>query len=149
ETLNVPAPVPSVRPVRERGPAPAPPPPPPRRPPDAVPTVIPLPPVSLRGQVGELTGSMALAVVMSFLATIPWAALLNDLHLLAMLFFVTVAVSWAVLVPAKLWTARPGDGWGRHLVLMVVGTLIGAGVLWLNGWTPRWAPPGSSITLGP
>src|SRR5437764_2872422 len=39
ETLNAPppAPVPTVRPVRERGPAP---PPPPRRPPDAVPTVI-------------------------------------------------------------------------------------------------------------
>jgi hypothetical protein len=55
-----------------------------------------------------------------------------------------------VLVPAKLWTARPGgDAWGRRLVLMVLGTLIGAGVLWLNGWTPRWAPPGSEVSLAP
>src|SRR5205823_5941656 len=35
------------------------------------------------------------------------------------------------------------------LVLMVIGTLIGAGVLWLNGWTPHWAPPGTAVNLGP
>ena len=54
--------------------------------------------------------------------------MLKDLHLSALMFFVTVAVSWAVLVPAKFWTTHPGDGWGRRLVLMVLGTVIGAGV---------------------
>jgi hypothetical protein len=54
-----------------------------------------------------------------------------------------------VLVPSKVWTAQPGDGWSRRLTLIVLGSLIGAGVLWLDGWSPRWAAPGSSITLGP
>src|SRR5262249_55791236 len=132
EALNAPppTPVPTVRPVRERAPAP-PPPPPARRPPDAVPTVIPPPPVSLRGQVGELTGSLALAALLAALATLPWVGVLGgNMHLLETFFLVTVALCWAVLVPSKVWTARPGDGWGRRLILMVLGTAIGLGVLW-------------------
>ena len=103
-------------------------------------SVLPAHAVSLRGQVGELSGSMALAAVLALLATVLWGAVLHDanLHLLGSLFFTTVALSWAVLVPAKLWTLRPGDGWGRRLAMMGLGTLIGLGTMWLNGWTPAW-----------
>jgi hypothetical protein len=148
EALNAPPPLPAVKPVRE---AVAPAPKPRHQPPDAVPSVIPVPPLSLRGQVGELTGSMAMASVLSLLATLPWTGVLEgNLHLLAMFFFVTVAVCWAVLVPSKFWaTVRPGDGWGRRLTLMALGAVIGLGVLWLDGWSPRWAPPGNSVRLGP
>ena len=67
------------------------------------PSVIPVPPISLRGQIGELSGSMAIAAVIAFLATILWAAVLGEpkLELLGSLFFTTVALSWSVLLPAK------------------------------------------------
>jgi hypothetical protein len=148
ETLNAPPPVPVARPARHAA-APAPP-ASPRRPPDAVPFVLPVPQVSLRGQIGELTGSMALAVVLSLMMTVLWAALLRDGNLqpLGELFFTTVAVCWAVLIPAKVWTLRTGDGWGRRLCMMALGTLVGVGALWLDGWTPRWGFGSASVGPG-
>jgi hypothetical protein len=121
-----------------------------RQPPDAVPFVLPAPQVSARGQVGELAGSMALSVVLALLTTLLWAALLRDGNIqpLGSLFFTTVAVCWAVLVPSKVWTLKPGDGWGRRFGLMALGTLVGLGVMWLDGWTPRWGLGGSEA-VGP
>jgi hypothetical protein len=152
-----------------RGYAAAPPPLPHRRPPDAVPAVLPVIQLSARGLIGELTGSMFMAVVLSFLATLPWASLLrwdtdrtgSPLPLLGSLFLVTVAVSWAVLIPTKLWAARAfappgdrkltggrgsptqfevsgptGDGWGRRFCMAALGLFIGLGALWLDGWRP-------------
>jgi hypothetical protein len=143
-----------------------PPPLPLRRPPDAVPAVIPVPQLSFRGQIGELAGSMFLAVILALLATLPWVSLLGgNRALLGPLFFVTVAVSWAVLVPTKFWEPHlrgawlltrqrarksdslpdpvatlpySGDGIGRRLCLASLGLLIGLGTLWLNGWNPHW-----------
>src|SRR5262249_53057231 len=69
-------------------------------------------------------------------------------RLLGSLFFVTVGLCWAVLVPAKLWTIRTGDGWSRRLTMMLLGTLIGLAALWMNGWTPRWSFEGSAA-VGP
>ena len=63
-----------------------------------MPAVIPVTQLSFRGQIGELAGSMFLAVVLSLLATLPWVSLLgrrmtgNRLELLGSLFFLTVAV---------------------------------------------------------
>ena len=37
------------------------------------------------------------------------------------IFFLTVAASWAVLVPAKLWAYHKGDSWRRRLVMMFLG----------------------------
>jgi hypothetical protein len=154
EALNAPPPVPVVRPAPAPRPAPrmpaAPPPGATRQPPDAVPFVLPAPQVSLRGQVGELAGSMALSVVLALLTTLLWSALLRDGNLqpLGSLFFTTVAVCWAVLVPAKVWTLKAGDGWGRRLGMMVLGTLVGLGAMWLDGWTPRWGF-GGSAAVGP
>jgi hypothetical protein len=58
------------------------------------------------------------------------------------IFFLTVATSWAVLVPGKLWAYHKGDSWRRRLVMMFLGALVGAGALWINGWVPRG--PGSA-----
>ena len=61
------------------------------------------------------------------------------LELLGSLFFTTVALSWSVLLPAKFWTRSTTDGWGRRLILMGLGALIGVGTMWLNGWSPSLA----------
>jgi hypothetical protein len=149
EALNAPPPqAPQLAPRESRG-ANLPPPLPPRRqPPDAVPMVTPAPPLSFRGQVGELSGSMFLAVVLSLLATLPWVSLLRweDRGLLGSLFFATVAVSWAVLVPTKFWgPANPGDGWGRRICLAALGMVIGLGAMWLDGWHPELLIPANSV----
>jgi serine/threonine protein kinase len=178
EVLNAPPPVPTPAPRAADGKAaapPLPPPLPPRRPPDAVPSVIPIQQLSFRGQVGELTGSMFLAVVLSLLATLPWVSLLKwNAMILGSLFFTTVAVSWAILLPTKFWEPHlkgawiltrfrarrsepvpvgvglppSGDGIGRRLCLATFGLLIGVGTMWLNGWHPKWARDPASLNPG-
>src|SRR5262249_31913513 len=56
-------------------------------------------------------------------------------------FFLTVAASWAVLVPAKFWNARRGNPWTRRVVMLVLGSLIGLPAYWLRGGAVRWLPP--------
>jgi hypothetical protein len=110
-------------------------------------------PVSVRGQVGELSGSMAMAAVLAVLTTTLWAAVLRsgESTWIGPTFFTTVALSWAVLVPGKFWDERVGDGWSRRLVMMLMGALVGLGALWLNGWTPdvgrflRTLDPGGTV----
>src|SRR5262249_48608351 len=116
------APIPSVRPVVD----------------NFLPSALPVQPVSLRGQIGELAGSMAIAAVIALLATILCAAVFGDgnVALLGSLFLTTVALCWAVLVPAKFWTRPSGDPWSRRLLMTGLGALIGAGTMWINGWSP-------------
>jgi hypothetical protein len=97
-----------------------------------------LPAVTLRDQVLELCGSLALTVVFAGLATTLWAALgqMRTLSELSTVFFLTVAASWAILVPAKFWTERRGDGWTRRVVMMLLGVVLGLLALWLDGWSP-------------
>jgi hypothetical protein len=106
------------------------------------PVLTALPAVALRDKVQELCGSLALTVVFAALATTLWAALgqMRTLSELSTIFFLTVASSWAILIPAKFWTERRGDPWTRRVVMMVLGGLIGLGGLWLDGWTPGLAP---------
>src|SRR5262249_21308961 len=105
--------------------------------PDPIPTVMPA--LSPRGQIAELSGSLALAAVLAGLLSMLCAALIHtgDLNWIGLLFFATVAICWGVLIPAKFWTTRPSDSWMRRVVMMGMGVLIGAGSLWLNGWTPQ------------
>jgi hypothetical protein len=106
---------------------------------------VALPAISRREQVMELCGSMALAVLFAGLAAALWTALAGhkvqgrspvDFTGLGTLFFLTVAASWAILVPGKFWTDRRGDSWTRRIIMMVVGGLLGLGALWLEGWSP-------------
>ena len=124
---NAPPIIPTVRPV-SRQPAPV-------GPPGAT--------RFLRGQVGELSGSMAMAALIALLATVLCAAVFGDGNpiLLGSLFFTTVALSWSVLFPAKFWTRPTGEGWGRRLMMMGLGALIGTGTMWLYGWSPNLTDP--------
>ena len=121
------------------------PPPKPRPPLEAIPTVLPVV-VSWRGQIGELTGSMALAAALALVGTTLWAVLchLSGQGLspsnLGTIFFLAVGASWAVLVPAKVWALRRGDFWSRRILMMTLGILLGLSTLWLQGWSPHHLP---------
>jgi hypothetical protein len=132
-------------------------PPPKARPrPEPIPVVLPV--IPLRQQIGELTGSMALAAGLALLGTLAWGILgrltghpghrhlLSDLGLI---FFLAVGASWVVLVPAKFWDQKPGSSWYRRLVMMFLGILLGLGALWLSGASPgtSWVGPGSLVAL--
>ncbi len=115
------------------------------------PVLTALPAVSLREKMTELFGSMSLTVLFAALATVLWAALSqrSDLAALGNIFFLTVGASWAILIPAKFWTDRRGDGWSRRLIMMLLGGVLGLGALWLDGWTPgQTADPTTVPTAG-
>jgi len=132
ETGRVPAgasrPVPPAADARQEARAP--------RPEEAIPSVLPA--LTLRQQVLELCLSLSLTVAFALVGTALWAALVRtgSLGQLSTIFFLTVAASWAILVPGKFWTQRRGDSWTRRLVMMALGGLIGLGALWLDGWSP-------------
>jgi hypothetical protein len=108
------------------------------RPEPVLPAVLPV--ISLRGQIAELCGSLAMAAVLSAAITIVGAAFGHDSFTSSepwQIFFLTVACCWAILVPAKLWTNYRGDAWARRVVMLVLGLGIGMGSLWLEGWAPR------------
>jgi hypothetical protein len=99
-----------------------------------------LPAVTGRQQAMELCWSMSVATAFAALATALWAALRQDPNQdwtrLSSLFFLTVAASWAILIPAKLWTERRGDSWTRRIVMLGLGGLVGLLACWLDGWSP-------------
>jgi hypothetical protein len=90
-----------------------------------------------RGQrLAELTGSMAMSALVALLLCIVWAAVLrtNNLTRVAPYFFLTVACTWAVLAPAKLWTKQVEESWRRRVALMCFGVAVGVLALWLEGY---------------
>jgi hypothetical protein len=109
-----------------------------------------LPTAPLRVRLGELAGSMLLSALFAGIAAVLLAALRlsDDVSTLGTMFFQTVAVCWAVLIPAKFWVSKSNDEWGRRLVLMACGALVGLGALWLDGWTPGQPQENGFITAG-
>jgi eukaryotic-like serine/threonine-protein kinase len=97
-----------------------------------IPVVVPM-----RVKLGELAGSMLVSVAFAGIAAVLLAALRlsDDMSALATMFFQTVAVCWAVLIPSKFWSGKPNEEWARRLVLMACGAMVGLGALWLDGWT--------------
>jgi hypothetical protein len=95
---------------------------------------------SVRGQLGELCGSMALTAVFAAIAYTIWASVgaASDATEVGWGFFTTVAASWAVLVPAKAWNGHHGDSGLRRAVMLLLGALVGVGGYWLDGGTMAW-----------
>jgi hypothetical protein len=107
-----------------------------------------LPAVTARQQLMELCWSMCVTVAFAALATALWAAVRpeqqHDWTRLSSLFYLTVAASWAILLPAKLWTERRGDSWTRRIVMLGLGGLVGLFACWLDGWSPNRITTGAS-----
>jgi len=89
----------------------------------------------------HLGRSVALGGVLPLVTTAGLALLLrwdfSDLHDLGMIYFLTTAISWLVIVPTTLWQPLPTDSLGRRLLLMLGGLGVGLLTLWLDGWTSR------------
>ncbi len=127
----------------------------PRKPESREPVLVALPAVTGRGLVSELCGSMALTVVFAGVGVALWATLqrVQEANVVSSAFFLTVAASWAVMIPAKLWTERRGDNWARRVVMLLLGAGVGVLALWLDGWNlpllnpspPTTLPDGTSI----
>jgi eukaryotic-like serine/threonine-protein kinase len=102
---------------------------------EAIPAVLPVC-TGPRTWVAELAGSMSMSAVVALLLCIVWAALLrtNNIVKIAPCFFLTLACSWAIMVPAKMWTTRVNDSWRRRVVLMCMGVIVGILALWLEGY---------------
>src|SRR5262249_2032222 len=129
-------------------------------PPPAVPVLTALPVVSPRQQAAELCGSLALApVVGAFFSTLwmsvssiaakgnvpnhgPISAVVTEI---GFCFILTVAICWAVLVPAKFWSGRKGDSGMRRGVMTVMGVLVGLVALWIGGWILAPVPGDISV----
>jgi hypothetical protein len=111
----------------------------------AIPVVTPvknvpamaLPALSVRDKVAELAGSLAMSAVFAGMTTALLSALrfTDNWNSIGTLFFMTVGVCWAVLIPSKFWAGKPGDEWMRRIVLIFSGALVGLLALWLDGWT--------------
>ncbi len=111
------------------------------------PVLTAIPAETPRTQAAELSGSMVLAVLFALMGTTLWAALgqgsyrPSELTLvtrateLGSLFFLTVASCWAVLVPAKFWTGKRGNTWGRRIVMLMLGSAVGLQAYWMQGGT--------------
>jgi hypothetical protein len=112
--------------------------------PPSQPVLTALPAQTPRTRAAELGGSMMLAVLFSLLGAVLWSTATGRSRSpveLGNLFFLTVAASWAVLIPAKFWIAKRGNPWARRLVMLVLGAAIGLQAYWLDGGSVRLLPP--------
>ena len=69
---------------------------------------------------------------------------------LSTVFLLTVAACWAILIPAKVWTAQQGDSWTRRLIMLGLGGVIGLVSLWLSARWPEvvGVPPEAEVGAG-
>ena len=94
-----------------------------------------LPAHTFRSRTLELLRSMVVTVLFAGMGALLWSATGAGEHAWS-LFYLSVAASWAVLIPAKMWTERRGDSWTRRIVMLLIGGLVGVGALWMDGWKP-------------
>lgn len=94
-------------------------------------------PLSTGAALLELSGSLALAVILAAVGTAGWAAFMHNQSSadLGSIFLVTVGACWAVLVPTKFWTAPVEDSWTRRMALLASGCAVALLALWVEGWT--------------
>jgi hypothetical protein len=136
ESLSVerPAVVEVVRPVPAAKPAAR---------PASQPILTALPAVTLRGQIAELSGAMALTPLFAALAATLLATPggMRELTEIGSFFFLTVLCCWMVLIPAKFLEGKKSDSWAGRIVLLILGALVGGAALWMDGWIPRLPVP--------
>jgi hypothetical protein len=120
------------------------------------PILTALPALTWRGLTVELCSALLMAVLFTGLGTILWAAVTskNSWADLSTTFFLTVATTWAILVPSKIFGQRRGDSLRRRVILLLMGGLVGLGAWWLDGWSPDMptiqpAPDSSILSMLP
>jgi hypothetical protein len=109
---------------------------------------------SPRSRLSELGGSMLLAVLFALLGSLLWSRALGqgrDAQEVGNLFFMTVAASWAVLIPAKFWGPQQRNTWSRRLVMLGLGMAVGLQAYWLDGNTVKlpFSPLSPAVEAAP
>lgn len=123
-------------------------------------TVLELPVKSPQEKITELSGSMlvgaAVCLVMSLVML-----LLRGVEALpeqyAWLALTSIAGTWAILLPSKIWEGRDGEPAVRRFCMLVAGLIVGAAAFGIqqNLWVglpheftgqPAFADPGSMVT---
>lgn len=101
----------------------------------AVKSPDPVPQISIRDQLSDLTGSMVKAPIVAALGVIPWALITGTTQWneIGQLFLLTVALTWGVLIASRGARWRTSDSWFRRMRLAGVGVLIGFLTFWLDG----------------
>jgi hypothetical protein len=131
----------------------------PPRPKPAVPsdnTPLPLArPITWRDRLMSGLGAMLAAPLVAVVGLVPYALIVNgagqfDLMHLWKVFFVTTALTWAILVGSGGANHGAADNWWRRLVLGGLGLAVGGLAYWLGGWEPfRAAAEGAPQSLDP
>src|SRR5439155_4396998 len=93
-------------------------------------------PATVRGQAAELCGSLLKAAVLSVVLALAGTVVLQfrDGHSIAKAYFLTLACTWAMLIPARFWTATVDDSWVRRAILLALGLAVGLEAIWLDGY---------------
>jgi serine/threonine protein kinase len=84
-------------------------------------------------RLADLLGSMLLASVVAMILTLvvtmltaSWWGQMVNLGLVAYVLLVSIAGSWAVLIPSKCWEGIRGDTMLRRFIMMTIGVALGA-----------------------
>ena len=103
-----------------------------------IPSVIPMTPTMVFQQRwSELTGILLWSVIVSSILAVGWTLFTGegDYSKLLPIFFVSLACSWTVLIPSKLWQPSAAEeSWTRRLLLMTIGFGVAVFALWLEGY---------------
>jgi serine/threonine protein kinase len=120
-----------------------------------IPSVIPVTPTMVFQQRwSELTGILLWSVVASALLAVGWTLFTGkgDYSKLGPIFFMSIACSWTVLIPSKLWQPSAAEeSWTRRLLLMTIGFGVAVFALWLDGYElpAPWTSPAHLAVLHP
>ena len=131
-------------------------------------------PITWRDRVVSGLGALLAAPLIALIGMVPYALIKNgagqfDLTHLWKVYFVTTALSWAILIgsagasyyiPDRWWrragteanasTSRPYDSWLRRILLGGLGLVVGVLAYWLGGWEPfRQGAEGGPQTIDP
>ncbi len=112
--------------------------PPPKQANPEIPMAIPVTPTMVFQQRwSDLTGTLLWSVMIAAVLAVGWTLFFGggSYKNLTPLFFLTVAASWCVLIPNKLWLpSAQEESWTRRLLQMTLGFGVGVFALWLEGY---------------
>jgi hypothetical protein len=116
------------------------------------PTVIVLPP-SVPGRCWlDISQGMLLSVLYALLLTLGWGLLfhMTEWQPLMRVFFMSVAASWAVLIPGRLFASSWEERWKKRLIMASLGLVLGVLYLWLQGYSLPWVEDlGNALQAAP
>lgn len=123
-----------------------------RKPPQPIPVARPVigGPGTFRERLTEFAGGVALVPVVCLACTAPWALIggATPWAVLAQVFLLSTALTWLLLLVARISRRPDKNPWARRSLHLMVGLGVGALAFWLDGWAvPRGTANASSRDL--